>query len=293
MSANDPHGAAAANAAAETVRARLNLMRSPAAGIILGSGLGDLAARIENATRVPYAEIPGFHATNVAGHRGELIHGTLGGREVLALAGRFHMYEGHGARAAAFPVRVLHALGARILFLSNAAGGIAPRFAPGDLMIIEDHLNLTFRNPLFGGVEPGDDRFPDMSNPWSPRLIALLRESAKNTGVPLQSGVYAGLLGPSYETPAEIRMLATLGADAVGMSTVPEAIVAGAMKMELAGISLITNPAAGISDAPLSHAEVMEVGAGASARFATLVTDFISHLTSAFPAGEEGTRACL
>ena len=278
MSAGDPHGAAAAKAAAETIRARLNLMRTPAAAIILGSGLGDLASRIENATSVSYSEIPGFHATNVAGHRGELIHGTLGGREVLALAGRVHMYEGHGARAAAYPVRVLHALGARVLFLSNAAGGISRDFAPGDLMIIEDHINLMFTNPLFGAVESGDDRFPDMSNPWSPRLIALLRESAKKAGVPLQSGVYAGLLGPNYETPAEVRMLATLGADAVGMSTVPEAIVAGAMKMELAGISLITNAAAGISDEPLSHADVVAVGARASARFATLVTDFISRL---------------
>ncbi len=278
MSVIDEHGAAAAQAAAATVRARLNIMRAPKAAIILGSGLGDLAARIENASSISYAEIPGFHATNVAGHRGELIHGTLGGREVLALAGRFHMYEGHGARTAAYPVRVLHALGARVLFLSNAAGGISRAFAPGDLMIIEDHLNLMFRNPLFGAVESGDDRFPDMSNPWSPRLIALLNESAKQTGVPLQTGVYSGLLGPNYETPAEVRMLATLGADAVGMSTVPEAIVAGALKMELAGISLITNAAAGISDAPLSHADVVEAGARAAGRFATLVTEFISRL---------------
>jgi purine-nucleoside phosphorylase len=283
MNELDPHGAAAAKAAADSIRARLNMMRSPAAAIILGSGLGDLASRIENPTSVAYSEIPGFHSTNIAGHRGELIHGTLGGREVLALAGRFHMYEGYGARTAAYPVRVLHALGARVLFLSNAAGGISRDFSPGDLMIIEDHLNLMFRNPLFGAVESGDDRFPDMSNPWSPRLIALLKESAKKTGVPLQSGVYAGLLGPNYETPAEVRMLATLGADAVGMSTVPEAIVAGAMKMELAGISLITNAAAGISDAPLNHADVVEVGARASARFAALVTDFISRLPSRPP----------
>ena len=145
-------------------------------------------------------------------------------------------------------------------------------------MIIEDHLNLMFRNPLFGAVEPTDDRFPDMSAPWSPRLIALLKECAKKTGVPVKSGVYAGLLGPNYETPAEVRMLATLGADAVGMSTVPEAIVAGAMKMELAGVSLITNAAAGISNAPLSHSEVVEAGKNASEKFATLVTAFIAAL---------------
>jgi purine-nucleoside phosphorylase len=270
-------GAAAAKAASDTVRARLGV-RDPVAAIVLGSGLGELAARIENPTSVRYADIPGFHATNVAGHRGELIRGTLGGREVLALAGRFHMYEGHGARTAAYPIRVLHALGAKLLFVSNAAGGINRSFAPGDLMIIEDHLNLMFRNPLAGAVEPGDDRFPDMSATWSPRLIALLRESAKAVGVPVRSGVYAGLLGPNYETPAEVRMLATLGADAVGMSTVPEAIVAGAMRMEVAGISLITNAAAGISSAPLSHAEVVEAGAAAGDGFARVVTEFVSRL---------------
>jgi purine-nucleoside phosphorylase len=143
-------------------------------------------------------------------------------------------------------------------------------------MIIDDHLNLMFRNPLFGAVEPTDDRFPDMSAPWSPRLIALLRACAKKTGVPIQSGVYAGLLGPNYETPAEVRMLATLGADAVGMSTVPEAIVGAALKMEVAGVSLITNAAAGISGAPLSHAEVVEAGSQAAGRFAALVTEFIA-----------------
>jgi purine-nucleoside phosphorylase len=277
VSLSSENGAAAAKAAADTIRERLGV-RSPVAAIILGSGLGDLAAQIKDPISVPYAQIPGFHATNVAGHRGELISGTLAGREVLALGGRFHMYEGHGARTAAYPVRVLHALGARVLFVSNAAGGIRRSFAPGDLMVIEDHLNLMFRNPLFGAVEPTDDRFPDMSAPWSPRLIALLRESAKKTGVSVQSGVYAGLLGPSYETPAEVRMLAALGADAVGMSTVPEAIVAGAMKMEVAGISLITNAAAGISDAPLNHAEVVEMGAQAATRFSKLVSEFVSRL---------------
>jgi purine-nucleoside phosphorylase len=277
MSDSTINGAAAATAAANTIRDRLGV-RAPVAAIILGSGLGDLAARIENAKSVPYAEIPGFHATNIVGHRGELICGTLGGKEILALAGRFHMYEGHGARTAAYPVRVLHALGAKVLFVSNAAGGISRDFVPGDLMIIEDHLNLMFRNPLFGAVESTDDRFPDMSASWSPRLIALLKECANKTGIPIKSGVYAGLLGPNYETPAEVKMLATLGADAVGMSTVPEAIVAGAIKMELAGISLITNAAAGISDAPLNHSEVVEAGANAADKFARLVIHFISQL---------------
>jgi purine-nucleoside phosphorylase len=270
-------GARAARAAADGLRTRL-AVRAPVAAIVLGSGLGELAARIEHRVSVPYAEIPGFHATNVAGHRGELIHGTLAGREVLALAGRVHMYEGHGARAAAYPVRVLHALGARVLFVSNAAGGIRRSFAPGDLMIIEDHLNLMFRNPLSGAVEPADDRFPDMSAAWSPRLIALLRASGAKRGVPLQSGIYAGLLGPNYETPAEVRMLATLGADAVGMSTVPEAIVAASLRMELAGISLITNQAAGISAAPLGHGDVVDSGEKAAVSFAAVVMEFIGRL---------------
>ena len=152
------------------------------------------------------------------------------------------------------------------------------RFAPGDLMIIEDHLNLMFRNPLFGAKEPGDGRFPDMSACWSPRLVALLRACATTAGVPVRSGVYAGLLGPSYETPAEVRMLATLGADAIGMSTVPEAIVAAAIGMEVAGVSLITNLAAGISAVPLDHAEVVGAGARAAEGFAALVTEFVSRL---------------
>ncbi len=276
MTHTPPDVVGAAQAAA-IVRATLPV-RAPVAAIVLGSGLGELAAQIENARSIPYAGIPGFHATNVAGHRGELIHGTLGGREVLALAGRFHMYEGHGPAAAGFPVRVLHALGARVLFVSNAAGGINRSFSPGDLMIIEDHLNLMFRNPLTGAVVQGDDRFPDMSSPYSPRLIALLRQCAKAKGVSLKTGVYAGLLGPSYETPAEVRMLAGLGADAVGMSTVPEVIVAAALRMEVAGVSLITNAAAGISEVPLSHADVVESGAKAAKGFASLVTAFVVSL---------------
>ncbi|MFI5232950.1 MAG: purine-nucleoside phosphorylase [Gemmatimonadales bacterium] len=267
----------AAARAADMLRARFGA-REPSAAIILGSGLGGLAARIANASRIPFAEIPGFHQTTVAGHRGELIHGTLAGRDVVALAGRFHMYEGHGARTAAYPVRVVRALGAKVLFVSNAAGGIRRSFAPGDLMIIEDHLNLMFRNPLLGPVQRGDLRFPDMSAAWSPRLVSLLKESARAAGVPVQSGVYAGLLGPSYETPAEVRMLATLGADAVGMSTVPEAIAAAAMGMEVAGVSLITNAAAGISAVSLSHEEVMQAGEEAGERFSRVVEEFCSRL---------------
>lgn len=271
------HGALAARHAAETVRQRLGV-QAPAAAIVLGSGLGTLAERVQEARRVPYAEIPGFHAPGVEGHRGELIAGTLGGREVLLLAGRFHMYEGHSAQVAAYPVRVVHALGARVLFVSNAAGGINRAFAPGTLMLIRDHLNLQFRNPLEGRLEPGDVRFPDMSAPYAPRLQRLLEAAATDGGLALPSGVYAGLLGPTYETPAEVRMLATLGADAVGMSTVPETIVANAIGMEVAGVSCITNPAAGIGSAPLDHAEVMEEGRKAADAFCGLVERWVARL---------------
>lgn len=271
------HGSADAQRAADSVRERLGV-RAPVAAIILGSGLGALADRVRDAKRVPYAEIPGFHAPKVEGHRGEMISGTLGGREVLLLAGRFHMYEGHSARVAAFPVRVVHALGARTLFVSNAAGGIRRTFKPGDLMVIADHINLMFRSPLEGAAEQGEIRFPDMSAPYAPRLQAMLDEAAKEQGLALQRGVYVGLLGPTYETLAEVRMLDRLGADAVGMSTVPEVIVARALGMEVAGVSLITNPAAGISNAPLDHAEVVEVGARASEAFCGLVERFVARL---------------
>jgi purine-nucleoside phosphorylase len=270
-------GAAAAALAADAVREALGV-KAPAAAIILGSGLGDLADLVANPRRVPYADIPGFYAPAVEGHRGELISGTLGGKEVLLLAGRFHMYEGHGAHAAAFPVRVVHALGARVLFVSNAAGGIRRDLTAGTLMMITDHLNLQGRNPLIGAVEPGDTRFPDMSAAYAPRLQALLEAAAKESKVKLKQGVYAGLLGPTYETPAEVRMLGTLGADAVGMSTVPEVIVAVALGMEVAGVSLVTNPAAGISKVPLDHKEVMAEAGKASAAFCGLVERWVARL---------------
>lgn len=271
------HGAADARAAADVVRARLGV-ESPACAIILGSGLGGLADRIENARRLSYAEIPGFHATHVVGHKGQLIAGTLGGREVIAFAGRFHMYEGHAPWVSAFPVRVVHALGVRTLFVSNAAGGIRRTFSAGDLMVIEDHINMQFVNPLAGPVEPTDERFPDMSAPYSPRLMGLLREAASRLDLPLQSGVYVGLLGPSYETPAEVRMLEKLGADATGMSTVGEVILANALGLQVVGVSLISNPAAGLSPGKLSHADVMRAAEAAGEKFVALVTEFVRAL---------------
>lgn len=270
-------GAAAAARAADLLRPRLG-DHLPVAGIVLGSGLGGLAGRIDDAVVVPFREVPGFPRTTVAGHAGTLIGGRLAGRRVIALAGRFHMYEGHEAALAGFPVRVLHALGAPTLFVSNAAGGIQRGLAAGDLMLIRDHINLMFRNPLVGPLEPGDERFPDMSRPYHEALGAQLLEHASSLGFALREGVYCGLLGPTYETLAEVRMLAALGADAVGMSTVPEVVVARALGMRVAGVSCITNLAAGISPHRLSHAEVLETTATVASRFEALVERFIGAL---------------
>ncbi|MDB4912564.1 MAG: inosine guanosine and xanthosine phosphorylase family [Gemmatimonadetes bacterium] len=277
MSEPSLYGAAAAAMAADAICAHAGSV-TPVAGIILGSGLGGLAQRIENAVAIPFAQVPGFPTATVVGHAGKLIVGALAGRPVVALAGRFHMYEGHDARLAGFPVRVLHALGARTLFVSNAAGGIRRTFRAGDLMLIRDHLNLMFRNPLIGTLEPGDVRFPDMSGPYDPQLAEALRQHASSLGIALQEGVYGGLLGPAYETPAEVRMLDMLGADAVGMSTVPEVIVARAIGMRVAGISCITNMACGISMHPLSHAEVLETTTRVASQFEQLVETFVAAL---------------
>ena len=230
---------------------------------------------MEDAERVPFAEIPGFPGATVVGHAGALIAGGLAGRSVLALAGRFHMYEGHDARLAALPVRVMYALGARTLIVSNAAGGIRRTLQPGDLMLIADQINLMSRNPLTGPVEPGELRFPDMSSPYDPELRALARAAALRVGVPVVEGVYAGLLGPQYETPAEVRMLERLGADAVGMSTVPEVIAARALGMRVAGISCITNMGCGIATQPLHHAEVIETTTRVAERFKVLVRELV------------------
>ncbi len=277
MSTDAAYGAAAAQAAAAAVRSRSG-NAVPVAGIVLGSGLGGLAQRITEAVAIPFRDVPGFPAATVTGHAGQLICGLLSGRPVVALAGRFHMYEGHDAALAGFPVRVMHALGAPVLFVSNAAGGIRRTFRAGDLMLIRDHLNLMFRNPLTGGAEAGDQRFPDMSAPYDVALGDMIREQAIALGITLQEGVYCGFLGPTYETPAEVRMLASLGADAVGMSTVPEVIVARALGMRVAGISCVTNLASGISPHALSHAEVLETTKLVASRFESLVERFIAAL---------------
>jgi purine-nucleoside phosphorylase len=251
---------------------------TPVAGLVLGSGLGELAKRIDDQRFIPYADLPGFEMPTIPGHLGRLITGTLAGRPVVALAGRFHVYEGHSAAQATFPVRVLHALGAPVLLLSNAAGGIRPTLNAGDLMIIRDHVNLTWHNPLIGPVVPGDERFPDMSEPWDPALRTLLADSAAAAGVPVSEGVYFGLVGPSYETPAEVRMLERLGADAVGMSTVHEVIVARAIGMRVAGMSCITNKGAGLADGAISHDDVLEVTKKAGEKFEQVAIEFVSRL---------------
>jgi purine-nucleoside phosphorylase len=270
-------GAADARAAADAVARRLGDFE-PVAAIVLGSGLGTLASHIDAVACIPYREIEGFPASTVAGHAGQLIAGYLGERPVLALAGRFHVYEGHDVRVAAFPARVAHALGAPTLVVSNAAGGINRMWQPGDLMLIRDHINLLFRNPLIGATEPGDVRFPDMSEPYDRALASLALDVAAEQGIGLREGVYAALLGPAYETPAEVRMLDVLGADAVGMSTVPEVIVARAIGMRVLGISCITNLACGISQAPISHDEVLETTARAATRFTSLIRGVVSRM---------------
>lgn len=270
-------GADAIAAAAGAVRACLGARR-PEVAIVLGSGLGGLTERIGDPARIGYRDIPGFPLPAVQGHGGELVAGTLAGRAVLAQSGRFHMYEGHDAAVCALPVRVFAELGVSVVILTNAAGGIRRTFLPGALMLIADQVNATFRNPLIGRALPGEDRFPDMSDPYDPALRALAHTAARERGVRLEEGVYAGVLGPSYETPAEVRMLERLGADAVGMSTVAEVVAARARGLRCLGISTITNPAAGIGAARLSHAEVMEAAERVKGDFGTLVEGIVARL---------------
>ena len=266
-----------APAAAEAIRRQLGDER-PVVGLILGSGLGGLTQRFEQARQVSYSDVPGFPATTVVGHAGVLVAGTLAGRPAIALAGRFHMYEGHSARLAAFPVRVLAALGVDVLFVSNAAGGIRRTFRPGDLMVIADHVNLAWQNPLIGPVERGDTRFPDMAAPYDPELRAALHRAGKRAGVPLTDGVYGWSLGPAYETPAEVRMLERLGLDAVGMSTVPEVIAARAAGIRVAGLSCVTNLACGITSDPVHHDDVLAVTRATAGKFEAVVMEWVREL---------------
>lgn len=265
------------SAAADTIRSRIGTLE-PRVAIVLGSGLGRLTERVRDSVRIGYQDLEGFHVPAVLGHAGELVAGHLAGVPVLLQSGRFHMYEGHTAAEAAFPVRVFAELGIGTLIVTNAAGGVNPAFGAGSLMVIRDHLNLTGRNPLDGPVRGGEIRFPDMSAAYDPALRERAHSVAADRGIAVVEGVYAGLLGPNYETPAEIRMLATLGADAVGMSTVMEVIAARANGIRCLGISLISNPAAGISPVPLDHAEVMAAAGEAGGRLADLVQGIVESL---------------
>jgi purine-nucleoside phosphorylase len=271
---------------ARAVRAALNIPpdASPIA-VVLGSGLGAFADQLAGARSIAFTELAGLPPATIQGHAGRFVVGDLAGVPVLAQQGRLHGYEGHDAATVAFPTRVLGVLGVRALVLTNAAGGIAPELQPGDLMRITDHLNLTARNPLTGpNEEMLGPRFPDLSRAYSPELADALELAARETGIMLRNGVYAQLIGPSYETPAEVRMARLLGADAVGMSTVPEVIVAAHMGIPCCGISCITNRGAGVSPQPLRHEHVVAVAREVEGRLLQLLGAFLPIAAAQLPA---------
>ncbi len=259
------------------------LSESPTVMVVLGSGLGHLAERVENPTEVEFGELPGFPASTVPGHAGWFVGGTLSGCPVLLQSGRYHVYEGHPMDVVVAPVRVAAALGVGTLVVTNAAGGADPDLAPGTVVLIRDHLNLMFRSPLIGKVRPGEPRFPDMTSAYDPELRRLAAEVASELGIPLSEGVYAALTGPSYETPAEVRMLRTLGADMIGMSTVPEVIAARSAGLRCLGFSMVTNKGAGYTDQSLGHDEVIEVGRRAGASLASLIEGVFGRLATPGP----------
>jgi purine-nucleoside phosphorylase len=272
-------------AAADHIRSRHPA--APALGIILGSGLGNFASHVEQPTLIPYAEIPNWPLSTVFGHAGQLVLGTLGGTPVAVMQGRVHAYEGYSMAEVTFPTRVLGLLGCSKLIVTNAAGGINTAYGEGALVAISDHINLTGTNAALGandprfGLRPGTgERFFDMSTAYSPRLRSLAHIEAENQQLPLHDGVYLAVLGPSFETPAEIRAFRSLGADLVGMSTVHEVIVARHMGLEVLGISLVTNMAAGVSDKQIHHEEVMDIGKRVEAQFTALLKSLIPQLAT-------------
>jgi purine-nucleoside phosphorylase len=257
------------------VRARSDLV--PEVGIVLGSGLGGLADDLTDAVAIPFADLPGWPAASAPGHSGRLLLGRLAGVPVAMLQGRLHVYEGNDPGLVIQPVLLMGRLGATVIVLTNAAGGVNPAYAPGTLMIIADHINLTGRTPLLGpNADEIGPRFTDLTDVWSPRLRERLRAAGTAEGVAFEEGVYVGLLGPTYETPAEVRMLRTLGADAVGMSTVLEAIAARWAGLEVCGVSLVTNAGAGYSGQPLSHEEVLAAGAESGPRLARVIRRLVA-----------------
>lgn len=263
--------------AAQFIQSKIG--KKPKIGIVLGSGLGIYVDQIQNKTVVSYDDIPHFKKTSVEGHSGALIAGEVHGVPVVALQGRIHAYEGYPMEEIVLPVRTMAMLGIEYLFLTNASGGINADFHPGDLVTISDHINLSGRNPLVGpNIAELGPRFPDMGNAYDQELRELLHQVGKNHHVDLKSGVYCSVLGPTYETPAEIRMLRIIGADLVGMSTVPEVIAASHLGLKVAGVACITNYAAGIKQEKLSHADVKKVAEKAMVGFATVLTETIGEL---------------
>ncbi len=251
----------------------------PACAVTLGSGLGGLVDRFSDTTVIPYGDIPGFPKPTVAGHRGEMVFGKLAGRWILGMAGRFHYYEGHDPNVIVFPTRVLARMGVRSILITNAAGGVSLDFQAGDVMLITDHLNLTGQNPLRGdNIDDLGTRFPDMSHVYDLDYQELARRVAQEKNLSLKEGVYAWMTGPCYETPAEVRWLRTIGGDAAGMSTVPEAIAARHAGMRVAGLSLITNMAAGVLDQPLTHTEVTATANEAAPRFQAIVEGILAKM---------------
>jgi purine-nucleoside phosphorylase len=262
------------------VRRRTDL--EPEVAIVLGSGLGDLADDLDDPVAIPFSDLPGWPAATAPGHIGRLLLGRLAGRPVVMLQGRFHLYEGNAPGLVIQPVLLFRALGARIVVLTNAAGGLDPSFGPGTLMVMNDHINLTGRSPLIGpNADELGPRFPDMTDAWSPRLRARLHAAGAAEGVALREGIYIGLTGPTYETPAEVRMLAALGGQAVGMSTVLECIAARWVGLEVCGVSLVTNAGAGYSGEPLTHGEVLAAGAKAGPSLARVIRRFVADLDEA------------
>jgi purine-nucleoside phosphorylase len=267
------------DALAAAVRARTDLV--PEVGIVLGSGLGGLADDLVDPVAIPFADLPGWPAATAPGHAGRLLFGRLGDRPVVMLQGRFHLYEGYDPGLVIQPVLLFARLGARVVVLTNAAGGLDPSFGPGTLMVMRDHINLTGRNPLIGhNADALGPRFADLTDAWSPRLRERLHAAAAEEGVKLAEGVYVGLTGPTYETPAEVRMLAALGGHAVGMSTVLECIAARWIGLEVCGVSLVTNAGAGYTGEPLTHEEVLESGKVAGPRLARVILRFVEGLSA-------------
>ncbi|HOO25231.1 MAG TPA: purine-nucleoside phosphorylase [Clostridiales bacterium] len=263
--------------AAEYIKSQISTL--PEIGVILGSGLGSLAEKLEDPFFINYGDIPGFPRSTAPGHKGRLAFGRLSGKNLVCMQGRFHFYEGYKMSEIALPIRTLKLLGIKTLIVTNAAGGVNTSFEVGDLMLIKDHINMMGTNPLIGpNADDFGERFPDMSKTYTPALRELAHKAAAKLGMSLHEGVYCGCTGPSYETPAEIRAFRVLGADTVGMSTVPEVIVAGHCGLPILAISLVTNMAAGVLDQPLSGDEVIEIGNKKSAELQALVAEIIYEL---------------